>query len=87
VVYNMVIGQRVASADRGRAYATFTGAVQGTSMVGYFAGGLLLRWVRPRPLVARTGLVGVLTAALFVVPARRSMEREPVNAVEPGHLR
>ena len=76
VVCNVVIGRRVAPELRGRAFATYTGAAQGTSMFGYFAGGQLLQWVGPRPLVALTGLAGVLTAALFVIPVRRCVELE-----------
>jgi MFS family permease len=72
VVSNVVIGRRVAPEVRGRAFAAFVGVVQGACMIGYFAGGLLLEWVGPRPLVALAGLAGVVIVAGFVVPARRA---------------
>jgi MFS family permease len=75
VVSNVVIGRRVAAEVRGRAFATFVATVQGASMIGYFAGGLLLEWVGPRLLVALAGLAGVLMVALFVVPVRRLVSR------------
>ncbi len=72
VFANVAIGRRVAPEFRGRAFAAFVGAIQGASMIGYFAGGLLLGWVTPRLLVALTGVSGVLTVALFVLPVRRA---------------
>ena len=72
VLSNVVIGRRVAPEVRGRAFATFVGTVQGASMFGYFAGGLLLEWAGPRLLVALAGLAGVLIVALLVVPIRRA---------------
>jgi MFS family permease len=78
VFTNVILGRRVAAEVRGRAFATFFGTVQGACMFGYFAGGLLLEWIGPRPLVAAAGLAGVLIVALFVLPARRT-QREPAT--------
>jgi MFS family permease len=79
VFTNVVIGRRVAPEVRGRAFAAFVGTVQGASMLGYFAGGLLLEWAGPRVLVALAGLAGVLMVALFVIPVRRAVRRETAD--------
>lgn len=86
VICNVVIGRRVAPELRGRAFATYTAAAQGTSMVGYFTGGQLLELVSPRPLVAFTGLAGVLTAALFMIPLYGCVKPEagPTTNQPPG---
>jgi MFS family permease len=72
VFSNVVIGRRAAPEARGRVFATYVGTVQGASMIGYFAGGLLLEWTGPRLMVALAGLAGVLMVMLFVVPVRRA---------------
>jgi MFS family permease len=87
VISNVVIGRRVAPEARGRAFATFVATVLGASMIGYFAGGLLLAWAGPRPLVALAGLAGVLMVALFVAPVRRAAragEREGWDTAGEG---
>lgn len=77
VVSNVVIGRRAAPEARGRVFASFVGTVQGASMFGYFAGGLLLEWAGPRLLVALAGLAGILMVALLVVPVRRAAAARP----------
>ncbi len=76
VASNVVIGRRVAAEARGRAFAAYTGTVQGAFVIGYLAGGLFLDWVAPRLLMALIGLAGMLMVALFVIPVRRAAYAE-----------
>ncbi|WP_406038838.1 MFS transporter [Micromonospora sp. NBC_00898] len=82
---NMLLARRVPEAARGRAYATFGGAVQGAAMAGYLLGGLLLEVADPRPLVAGCGVAGLLVVAAVVVPVRRAVraERSAVRSAAP----
>lgn len=82
---NVLLARRVPEAARGRAYATFGGAVQGAAMAGYLLGGLLLEVADPRPLVAGCGVAGLLVVAAVVVPVRRAVraERSAVRSAAP----
>lgn len=81
---NVVIGRRVAPEFRGRAFAAFVATIQGASMIGYFAGGLVLTWVTPRTLVALIGIAGILTVTLFVAPVRRSARVDSMPVPQPS---
>lgn len=58
------------------AYATFAGAVQGGSMFGYLAGGVLLSYASPRSLIAASAIAGLLVVTGFAVPIGRAVRRE-----------
>ncbi|MER7439909.1 MFS transporter [Micromonospora avicenniae] len=85
---NVLMARRVPEPVRGRAFAVYVGAVQGASMVGYLAGGLLLELLSPRPLVAGAGLAGLAAVAVLAVPLRRAARAErdvrPVSRDEPA---
>ncbi|WP_036373739.1 MFS transporter [Micromonospora sp. ATCC 39149] len=87
VVSNVLLARRVPEAARGRAYAVFGASVQGASMVGLAAGGLLLDLADPRPLVAACGVAGLLVVAAFAVPvvrAGRSERSAATHAATPA---
>ncbi|MER7888764.1 MFS transporter [Micromonospora sp. NPDC094482] len=73
---NVLMARRVPEAARGRAFALYGGAVQGAAMVGYLAGGLLLEFFAPRPLVAVAGVAGLVAVALLVIPVNRAARAE-----------
>jgi MFS family permease len=72
----MVMARRVPADARGRAFAVQGAAIQGASMFGFLAGGLLLEAFAPRPLVAVCGLVGLVVVAVIAVPVTRAVRRE-----------
>lgn len=80
VFAGVVMANRVPDAVRGRAFATLGGAVQGASMAGYFAGGVLADQVPIRPLVASLGLTGLVVVAGLAVPVARMTRRERTRA-------
>jgi MFS family permease len=80
VFSQVLLVRRVPNAVRGRAFATFIGAVQGGSMFGFLAGGVLLGYASPRSLLAASAIAGLLVVAGFVVPIGRAMRRERVTA-------
>jgi MFS family permease len=82
VLNAVVLAHRVPPAARGRAFATLGAAVQGASMLGYLAGGVLLEHFAPRPLVAAAGIAGLLLVAGFTVPVRRVVRRERVTEAD-----
>jgi hypothetical protein len=51
-------------------------------MAGYLAGGVLLGYVSPRPLLAGLGLAGVVVVLALAVPVARAVRLE--RAVRPG---
>ncbi|MEV4626572.1 MFS transporter [Micromonospora sp. NPDC049523] len=80
VFAGVVMGNRVPQAVLGRAFATFGGVIQGASMAGYLAGGLLADGVPIRPLVAGLGLVGLAVVLGLAVPVVRITRRERTRA-------
>ncbi|WP_326561474.1 MFS transporter [Micromonospora sp. NBC_01796] len=76
VFAGVVMGNRVPEAVLGRAFATLGGVIQGASMAGYLAGGLLADRVPIRPLVAGLGLVGLAVVLGLAVPVARITRRE-----------
>ncbi|MFI7604754.1 MFS transporter [Micromonospora sp. NPDC049366] len=82
----VLMARRVPEATRGRAFAVYGGAVQGAAMVGYLAGGLLLEVAEPRPLVALSGVAGLLAVGAVAVPLNRvarSERPEPAPTSDP----
>jgi len=80
----LVLTSRVPAAQRGRAFAALGAAVQGASMAGYLAGGVLLAHVQPRHLVAGLGLAGLAVVTALVHPVRRAIRRERGSAAGPA---
>ena len=89
-LHNLLLARRVPEAARGRAFAVFGAAVQGAGMAGYLVGGLLLELAEPRPLVAGSGVAGLLVVAAVVArsagrsapsgrPGRRTRPRRPAR--------
>jgi MFS family permease len=76
VFSQLLLVRRAPDAVRGRAYATFAGAVQGGNMFGYMAGGVLLSYASPRSLIAASAIAGLLVVAGFAAPIGRSVRRE-----------
>lgn len=74
---NILLARRVPENARGRAFAFYGVAVQGTAMFGYLIGGVLLEVAEPRPLIFACGL---LVVAAFVVPVNRAVRRMPTEA-------
>ncbi|RKN24064.1 MFS transporter [Micromonospora musae] len=72
----VLMARRVPEAVRGRAFASYVGAVQGASMVGYLAGGVLLELLDPRPLVAAAGVAGLAAVGVLAVPLSRAARRD-----------
>jgi MFS family permease len=68
VLVSTLIGRRVPSWALGQASTAVAVRVQGGSLVGYVAGGLLLVAVQPRWIVLACGVLGLLTA-LAALPA------------------
>jgi MFS family permease len=81
VLSNVFMARRVPEAFRGRAFATLNAATQGAALVGYVLSGLLLERFAPRPLVAATGLLGVLVVVVVAVPVVRVIRRERAAAL------
>lgn len=77
VLAGVVLSRRVPAAVRGRVFGTFSAVGNAASMIGYVLGGVLLQVVAPRPLIAGTGLVSLLVAAIFLAPLLR---RRPDSA-------
>ncbi|MGW5558841.1 MFS transporter [Micromonospora sp. NPDC003944] len=73
VFANLLTARRVPEAMRARAYASYGAAVQGGSMAGFLIGGALLAAVPPRPLIAGTGLVGLVVVLVFVPVVTRAV--------------
>ncbi|MEU4476998.1 MFS transporter [Micromonospora sp. NPDC023966] len=84
VFNNLLLARRVPEAARGRAYAVFGAAVQGAGMAGYLIGGLLLEVAAPRPLVAGSGVAGVLVVVAAAWPVRRAVRGERTARPAPG---
>ncbi|TDC36473.1 MFS transporter [Micromonospora sp. 15K316] len=85
----VLMARRVPEVVRGRAFASYVGAVQGASMVGYLAGGVLLELLDPRPLVAAAGVAGLVAVSVLAVPLSRADRRvgapeRPVRAADPA---
>jgi MFS family permease len=76
VFSQLLLAHRVPAVVRGRAYATFAGAVQGGSMFGYLAGGVLLNYASPRSLIAASAIAGLVVVTGFAVPIGRVVRRE-----------
>jgi len=77
-----LIGRRVPSFALGRASTALAVRVQGGSLVGYVAGGLLLAVAQPRWIVLGCGALGLLTAlAVFPLVTRAGAAR--VRARDP----
>ncbi|MEU6206168.1 MFS transporter [Micromonospora musae] len=72
----VLMARRVPEAVRGRAFASYVAAVQGASMVGYLAGGVLLELLDPRPLVAAAGVAGLAAVGVLAVPLSRAARRD-----------
>ena len=83
VLIALLIGRRIPAAARGRAFARLNAAVNGASVLGYAAGGLLLSLATPRTLIAACGVAGLATAVAFLPYLMRAMRRLPA---EPGTL-
>lgn len=83
VFAGVVVGNRVPEAVLGRAFATLGGAIQGASMAGYLAGGVLADRVPIRPLVAGLGVAGLVVVLWLVVPVVRMTRRERARAAVP----
>ncbi|MFI7426148.1 MFS transporter [Micromonospora sp. NPDC049836] len=88
---NVLLARRVPEAARGRAYAALGASVQGTAMVGYLLGGLLLAVAAPRVLVAACGVAGLLVIMLVALPVTRAVRVEraaaatrPAPAADPA---
>ncbi|MDG4807301.1 MFS transporter [Micromonospora sp. WMMD1120] len=84
VFANLLTVRRVPEAMRARAYASYGAAVQGGSMVGFLIGGALLAAVSPRPLIAGTGLVGLLVVLTFVPVVIRAVRRADDQPTPPA---
>jgi MFS family permease len=80
VLGTTLLGRRVPGAALGRANTALAVRVQGGSLVGYVAGGLLLAVVAPRWIVLGCGLLGLLTA-LAVLPMVVRADRRGSGAV------
>lgn len=86
-VYVMVIiADRTAKAVRGRAFAVTAAAFQGAGLAGLLLAGPLVERFEPRPLVAASAVLGLVTALVclvFVRPAtpgtRAAVDPEPVR--------
>jgi MFS family permease len=76
VFSQLLLVRRAPDVVRGRAYATFAGAVQGGNMFGYMAGGVLLSYASPRSLIAASAIAGLLVVAGFTMPIGRAVLRE-----------
>ncbi|MFK3981583.1 MFS transporter [Micromonospora sp. NPDC050397] len=83
VFAGVVLGNRVPDGVLGHAFATFGGAIQGASMAGYLAGGLLADQVPIRPLIAGLGLAGLVVVVALAVPVLRVTRRERSGAAAP----
>jgi MFS family permease len=90
VLNTTLIGRRVPSWALGQASTAVAVRVQGGSLVGYVAGGLLLSAAQPRWIVLGCGLLGLLVA-LAALPlvnradASRVHARDPELLAQPAH--
>ncbi|MEU5961303.1 MFS transporter [Micromonospora parva] len=87
VFANLLTARRVPEAMRARAYASYGAAVQGGSMAGFLIGGALLAVVPPRPLIAGTGVVGLLVVLGFVPVVTRAVRRSSLTDAPAGGRR
>jgi MFS family permease len=81
---NLLMASRVPPAERGRAFAALGAAANGAAMAGFLAGGVLLGYVPPRPLVAGLGLAGVAVVLALAVPVVRAVRRERTAVARGG---
>jgi MFS family permease len=78
VLSTTLIGRRVPGVALGQASTAVAVRVQGGSLVGYVAGGLLLAAAQPRWIVLGCGVLGLLTAlATLPAVARRGARVAP----------
>jgi MFS family permease len=68
VITGIVLGRRVPSAVRGRAFGIFGSIANGASLIGYVIAGPLLQVLTPRALIAGAGLLSLAVALAFLVP-------------------
>jgi MFS family permease len=78
------LGRRVPEEWRGRAWAIYTGAINGANVIGYVLGGALLEVATPRLLIAGTEAAGLLTVLAFALPVIRAARWDPYDR-EPDH--
>jgi MFS family permease len=81
VLGTTLVGRRVPGGALGRANTALAVRVQGGSLLGYVAGGLLLAVVAPRWIVLGCGLIGLLTA-LAVLPLVVRVDRRYIPEPE-----
>jgi MFS family permease len=71
----VLLGRRAPAAARGHAFAAYAAVVNGASMTGYLAGGLLLNVVAVRACIAAAGLFGLAVTGALALPLLRAARR------------